>query len=739
MKKALKVSLFILGGLLVLLLLVMFIAPPVAKNYVEQHDETLLGRELNVGGIGVNLFTGKLKIKDLTLFEEDGTTPFMQFDRLETKVKLWELVQHCVWVKQAKISGLKVNVEQNRSWFNFNSLLEHFASDKSKKESSDYSLVIKDINLEKGTIRYADLAVGSEFLLRDISLRIPSIDFSDLKTDVGLDLCLSEETTLHTDLRLSDNAKKYFITLKLNKLGIEIIEPYLQQHYPVDLLGGLIGLDVEAQGPTDHILDFNMNGTMVLNDVAFRDTQGNPLGEVDSVYAEIQRFSLSDKVLDFEKLHFVGLHTSYIIKADSTNNFDLLSNHGSQLDSTEVKMDTVFVDKENDKLWNINVADLNFDASQVKFEDYRLPKPFYYDFSDIRLSSRYFTYRGDNTVQLQAALNKVGKLHLNWRGRFHRHDNHNLTLMLSNVKVTDFSPYSEYLFGFPIEDGTLSLRSQNIVLDDSVHGINKLQLASPKIGNKIKRNPPKYTKVPLKLGLYLLADKHNNVSLDLPVSGNLNDPDFSYADALRKAFSNLLTKVSSAPFRLMTDEDNNLKYIPFDPLQFDFTPEQYVMIDNLAVTLQNRSDLGIVLEEQVQYEEVVKQLCVIQLQRDYYLSIHPEMKKGDIDFMTNEAIRSIKLNDKGLCDFAKQYSEKKRLRSAKDVESVACAVYWEKSEKLLPKLMEIHNEQLSNYLLNVKGLSPEQISVTTIDESLMKTFVKPSRYEMHVLTYEEME
>ena len=174
-------------------------------------------------------------------------------------------------------------------------------------------------------------------------------------------------------------------------------------------------------------------------------------------------------------------------------------------------------------------------------------------------------------------------------------------------------------------------------------------------------------------------------------------------------------------------------------MQFDFTPEQYVMIDNLAVTLQSRSDLGIVLEAQVQYEEVVKQLCVIQLQRDYYLSTHPEMKKGDIDFMTNEAIRSIKLNDKGLCDFAKQYSEKKRLRSAKDVESVACAVYWEKSENLLPKLLEIHNKQLSDYLLNVKGLSPEQISVTTIDESLMKTFVKPSRYEMHVLTYEEME
>ena len=79
------------------------------------------------------------------------------------------------------------------------------------------------------------------------------------------------------------------------------------------------------------------------------------------------------------------------------------------------------------------------------------------------------------------------------------------------------------------------------------------------------------------------------------------------------------------------------------------------------------------------------------------------------------------------------------LRSKKDVLSVAHAVYQEKAEKLLPKLMASRNERLLDYLLNVKGLSPDQISVTTIDESLMKSFAKPSRYEMHVFTYEEME
>ena len=732
MKKAFKVTLFLLGSIFILLLLAMLITPPVAKNYVEQHDKTLLGRELNIGSVGINVFTGKLKVKELTLFEEDDTTPFVQLDCLEAKIRLRELFEHRVWVKQAKITGLRLNVEQNRDWFNFTSFLAHF--NLAKAETAEkYVWVFNDVHIDKGTLRYADLAVGSEFLIRDLSLRIPSIDLLDLKTDVGLDLCLSDETSLHTDLHLSDNAKKYFINFKLNKLSIEVIEPYLQQHCPVDLMSGCIDMNVEAQGQTDHILDFEMKGDLTLSRLSFLDTQGDPLGKIDSIYAEIKRFSINDRELTLDQLHLFGLNATYIVKADSTTNYDLFLGSLRHYDTTTMVA-------EETRPWNVSIADLKLSESQLRYEDYTLPKAFYYEISDISLSSKRFTLYGNNNIQLQAALNKAGRLNLNWQGRFLEQDNHNLTLMLTNVKVADFSPYAVQWFGFPIEDGTLSFRSQNVITDGELYGINKVQIASPKIGKKAKPFHPRFAKVPLKLGFYLLADKNNNVNLDLPVSGNLNDPSFSYRKTLGKAFSNLLTKATSSPFhRMMTDEDNNLKYIPFDPLQSDFTPEEYVMIDNLAVILQSRSDLGVVLEAQVQYEEVVKQLCVIQLQRDYYLSTHPGVKEDNIDFMTDEAIHSIKLNDKGLCDFAKQYSEKKRLRSAKDVVSVACAVYQEKSEKMLPAMLAKRNEILSDYLLKVKDLSPEQVSVTTIDESLMKSFVKTSRYEMHVFIYEEME
>ncbi len=741
MKKAFKIPLILLGAIVVLLLLVTLLTGPIAKHYVEQHDKELIGRELNIGKLNANLFSGKLKIKDLTLFEDDGNTPFVSFERFETKIGWRDLFNHRLMVKQATLSGLNVNVEQDHDWFNFNSLLEQFVSDSTKEESSGYGLILNDIRIEKSDFRYTDLALFSELLLRDISLHIPSIDFSDMKTDIGLDLSLSENAVLHTDLRFSDNAQKYFINLKVNNLNVDIIEPYLQQYYPVDLLQGLADLDLQMEGLTDHVMDFDMKGSLMLNKVALQDTEGKPLGTIDSVFAEISHFNLNNKILDFENLHISGLNTDYIVDVDTTSNFDLVLDSYFHRDSTETALgsDTIVLDNEEHKSWQVNIADLILDQAKVVYEDNSLPTAFHYEISDIYLTSKHFSRNGKNAIQMQAALNKIGKLHLNWQGSFQGRDYQNLTLMLSNVKVADFSPYTMQMFGIPVENGTLSFRSQNIISDGSINGVNKLQIAAPKLGDRIKYFQPQFDKVPLKLGLYLLSDKHNNVSLDLPVSGNLNDPAFSYGKALGRVFSNLLTKVAASPFRLMTDEDNHLKYIPFDPLQFDFSPEQYVMIDNVVATLQSRSDLAIVLEEQVQYEEIVKQLSIMQLQRDYYLSTHPGINASDIDFLTNEAIRSIKLNDKGLCDFAAQYSNKKKLHSTKEVIAVAYEEYHDKSEMILQRLMTRRNEMLTEYLLNVKGLSPDQISVTTIDASLMKSFTKPSRYELHVFTYEEME
>ena len=628
MKKTPKVLLMVVGSIVVVLLTALLLVSPIAKNYLERHDKELIGRELSIGQLRVNLLLGSAKLKEATLMEDDGITPFVSFDRLEAKIRLRDLLNNRIWVKRALLSGLKVNVEQKEDWFNFNSLKDHFASIMPIEKPS-FGWILNDIRIDKGTVRYADLTLGNEFLLRDIALHLPNIDFSNLKTDFGLDMNLADDATLHTDFRLSDNAERYALNFKLQHVDIEAVEPYLQQYCPVDLMGGFVNVDVEMKGSSEHILDFDLTGNLVLNEVRLQDMEGHPLASVDSVFAKIRRFQLSDKKIAIDNLYLSGLNAAYTINPDSTTNLDFVWDSRFSNDSTEAVgiSDTLFADNEEKTSWDLQIADLRLDKSKVSFEDQTLPQVFRYEVSDINMSARNFSNEGHNAIQLQSALNKVGKLnliYLIWQGDLHGRDNHNLTLMLNNVKVADFSPYTVQMFGIPMESGTLSFQSQNIISDGHLNGVNKLQIAAPKAGDKVKKFQPQYAKVPLKLGLYLLTDKHHNVSLDLPVTGDLNDPSFSYRKTIVKVFSNLLTKAAASPFRLMTDEDNNLKYIPFDPLQADFTPEQYVMIDNVVTTLQNRSDLAIVLEEQVQYDEVVKELCVMQLKRDFYLSLHPE-------------------------------------------------------------------------------------------------------------------
>ena len=390
-----------------------------------------------------------------------------------------------------------------------------------------------------------------------------------------------------------------------------------------------------------------------------------------------------------------------------------------------------FAEVQEKKELRILVEDFCLDQASFTYEDNTLPQPFHYEISDLKVDSRNFRLDGFNTVRMQAMLNEVGKMNVIWKGTLDGFDNHNLTLMLSNVKFADFSPYSIQMFGFPLEKGTLSFNSQNVVTDGKLKGINKVQIASPVVGEKVKGVTPEMNHVPLKLAFYLLTDKDNKVSLDLPISGNLEDPEFSYRKAVMHVLGNLLVKVVTAPFRLFSS-DGDSQYLTFDLLQPDFTAAEYSQLDEMAVTLVDKTDVVITLEQRVNYNEVLQRLCDLQLQRDYYLSLHPEQDSMHMDLLTNEAVRSIKLTDAGLYAYAAQRGVMDKVSSKKDVEAVALALYGEHSQGFITRLIERRNALLINYLTHTKGVASSQVSIEVPDLEDMRQYEKECRYEVRV-------
>lgn len=230
-----KILFTVLGIIVGLVLFVLLFVSPIAKWYVEKHDTELIGRELSINRLRINLLAGSVNLGGITLYEDDAKTSFVSFDNFKTGIKLRDLLDNRLWVNYLNLEGLNVNVIQNDSIFNFTSLINHFASDEPKEEkesSSNFGLIFNDINISESVIRYNDVVLGSDIALRNIALNIPFIDLTTLNSDVGLDLSLPDGGLLHTKINLSENAESYKLNLKINNLNIPVFEPYLKTKWP---------------------------------------------------------------------------------------------------------------------------------------------------------------------------------------------------------------------------------------------------------------------------------------------------------------------------------------------------------------------------------------------------------------------------------------------------------------------------------------------------------------------------
>ena len=95
----------------------------------------------------------------------------------------------------------------------------------------------------------------------------------------------------------------------------------------------------------------------------------------------------------------------------------------------------------------------------------------------------------------------------------------------------------------------------------------------------------------------LLKDRKGRIDIDLPIRGDLKDPDFKYGKVVISTLLNLLTKIVASPFTLMgklipgggTEED--LQFIAFDPGSATVPDQEVKKFEALAKGLEERPGL----------------------------------------------------------------------------------------------------------------------------------------------------
>ena len=121
---------------------------------------------------------------------------------------------------------------------------------------------------------------------------------------------------------------------------------------------------------------------------------------------------------------------------------------------------------------------------------------------------------------------------------------------------------------------------------------NKLVLNQLTFGDKVEGAP---ASLPVKLAVALLADRNGVIDINLPVSGSLNDPQFSLGPIIFKVIVNLIVKAITAPFSLLASAfgggGDELSVVVFAPGSAALLPDARLGLDKVAQALAQRPGL----------------------------------------------------------------------------------------------------------------------------------------------------
>jgi hypothetical protein len=168
-----------------------------------------------------------------------------------------------------------------------------------------------------------------------------------------------------------------------------------------------------------------------------------------------------------------------------------------------------------------------------------------------------------------------------------------LSVRFKNVDMAVLSPYAMRFAGYAIKQGKASVDLQYKLSKSTLEAENKVVLEQLTLGDKVES--PDATSLPVKLAVALLKDRNGVIHIDLPVRGNLQDPEFQYGRMLVGVLMNLVKKAAMSPFqtvaRLVGGDDDELSAVPFPVGDKALTPAGEKHLAALAKALRERPEL----------------------------------------------------------------------------------------------------------------------------------------------------
>jgi hypothetical protein len=172
-----------------------------------------------------------------------------------------------------------------------------------------------------------------------------------------------------------------------------------------------------------------------------------------------------------------------------------------------------------------------------------------------------------------------------------------IAVTFRNINLPPMSPYSATFAGRAISSGRVSADLQYKIENSELKGDNRIVLEKFALGERVES--PNAINLPLDLAIALLTDSEGKIDVAVPVSGNVDKPEFGYGQLVWQAIRTIITNIVTAPFRALGSLFGSgppPETIAFDPGSARLLPPEREKLERVAKSLQQRPQLKVVVQ-----------------------------------------------------------------------------------------------------------------------------------------------
>ena len=588
--------------------------------------------------------------------------------------------------------------------------------------SKPWAVLLKDVDLRDYRVHLADNEPKTPVALDVGPLNVNLKNFDSLNRSpftLNLDTGVGKQgkLTASGDVNLSPVSARLKVTTK--DIDLRIAQAYIDPFIRLELRSGMLGSDLAVDLKSTEPLAFTVAGRAQVDQLHTLDTLKNrDFLKWQKLVLEDLKYQHGDS-MSLARVNFEKPYVRFMINDDRTTNVDDL------LIPQPAGTATAKSPASKDKPLGIHIGAIAINDGSANFADFSLTPNF--QTAVQQLNGQIGTI--DSRNPKPAPVNIAGKVDryapVTIKGSVNPFDpmaSLDIATSFKRVELTTLTPYSGKFAGYRIRKGRLNLDLHYLITNGQLKAENKLVVEQLQLGEKV--DSPDAVDLPIKLAIALLKDTDGKISIELPISGDLNNPQFSVMPIIWQTVRNLVLRAAQAPFKFIGGLINgggaeDLGTVSFAPGSSELSPQAQKALNTLAQALKERPALRLEIEGTAAQSSDGPLIAKDRLEREFQYTYYKILQRRGEKVPAKAGLLTVPDDEKGplLEGIYRTRLKQQPPAEWKDLSrderaakmTAALIDFWSKSEVLLRQLGQDRASSIKDYLVDKGGLADDRV------------------------------